>query len=216
MNQTQSRQPYPNVKVRLRLTKIGPDLPDREYYMTVWLKDRCFHICDEAGRGLTELLGDLSAPRGLGVLPHSLEEMMDIHSEALEAPGAYGTTELYGDLATSSGWVFEYQQTGWPIIAAELAPLAEQILAPALYPSLMPGKSVTRLSRQGTEYRGFLEGEEAGFPYKSAVTCIIAAPYLLFSHVRDMRLARLSYTREVVVLEEGVVTDADITPPQPS
>lgn len=213
MNPDQTLPLYPNVKARLRLIQQGPSLPEREYYMDLWLKERRFRVRDEAGRDLSVLLGDLAAPRGLGLLPDSLEEIMDIWSETQAPHLPHEITELYGDLATNKGLVFRWQQAGWPIAATALAPLAEQILAHPPEQPLTLHRQVARLGKMAMEYQFFLAGTQAGHPYKSMVTHIVAPPYLLFSHVHDVVLTHLAYTREVVTLEEGVVTEAELTPP---
>jgi hypothetical protein len=70
----------------------------------------------------------------------------------------------------------------------------------------------TARGRSSTEYRGFLEGEDQGVPYKSDVTLIVSPPYLLLSHVRDAQNADHAITREIIALEEGAATDPHLTP----
>jgi hypothetical protein len=203
---------YPNVRARLLLSRRGPSLPPRDSYMEIWLRGTRFRIRDEAGQEVGEILADVTAVRGLGAIPRTLEAMMDIWSQAPEpdAPAPVAT-ELYGDLATDDGWVRRRQEPR-PIRAARLAPIAEQILAGALDARLEARGQVTRLGRQCTEYHGVLEGEEEGRPYASVVTRVVSPPYLLYSHVHNANNAGHSYTREIVALEEGVVADPDLTP----
>jgi hypothetical protein len=208
------RRDYPNVNARLRLARTGPALPPREGFMDIWLKGSRFRVRDEAGRSVAAILDDLAAPRGLGAAPRSLEAIMDVWSQSSAAgPAAPGATELYGDLATGEGWVRRRGQAAWPIAAETLAPAAEQILAGETDARLARRGSVTRLGRPGVEYQGVLEGEEQGVPYRSAVTRVVAPPYLLFIDVRDAANPDHAYTREVVALEEGAVADAHLTPP---
>jgi hypothetical protein len=204
---------YPNVKARLRLSRRGPSLPPRDSYLDIWLRGTRFRVRDEAGRDYSEIFADVTASRGLGAIPRSLEAMMDIWSQEPDpdAPTPIAT-ELDGDLATDEGWVRRRGQAAWPIRAAKLTPIAEQMLAGALDPRLAPRGVITRLGRPCVEYHGVLEGEEEGRPYASVVTRVVSPPYLVYSHVQDARHASHSYTREIVALEEGVVGDHDLTP----
>jgi hypothetical protein len=182
--------------------------------MDIWMKGTRFRVCDESGRHVAEILGDLSAIRGLGLPARSIEEMMDVWSQSQNiGVTTRGVTELYGDLSTGEGWVLRGEKAPWPILANELAPAAEQILAGGLEKQLQPRGQVTRLGRPCTEYHGFLEGEDEGIPYKSEVTRVVSPPYLLLSIVRNAQNANHSYTREVVSIEEGAAVDQDLTPP---
>ncbi|MBD2526251.1 hypothetical protein [Nostoc sp. FACHB-133] len=203
---------YPNVRARLRLIKQAPLLPTRESYMDIWLNQTRFRIRDEAGRDVTTILTDVLASRGLGAPARTIEDMMDAFSETYDAP-ASRPTQIFGDLATMAGWVYGEGQPPWSIVAEQLAPAAEQILAGELETPMTFHQQTTRLNRLCAEYRGILVGVEEGIPYKSIVTRVVSQPYLLFSHVHDEELAEHSYTREVVALEEGEVTDLDLTPP---
>jgi hypothetical protein len=214
MSQPSPSRAYPNVRARLRLARNHPALPPREDYMGIWMNGTRFRVRDESGRHVTEILGDLSAARGLGVPARSIEEIMDVWSQAQDrGAAARGVTDLYGDLATGEGWVLRGEQAAWPIPADELAPAAEQILAGGLDKQLQPRGQVARLGRPSTQYHGFLEGQDQGIPYRSEVTRVVSPPYLLLSEVRNAQNASHSCTREVVSLEEGATTDRDLTPP---
>jgi hypothetical protein len=214
MSQQGPPREYPNVEARLRLSKVASVLPPRESYMSIWMKGTRFRVRDESGRDVAAILGDVSSSRGVGVPARSIEEMMDVWSQSRDTgSAARSVTELYGDLATGEGWVLRGGQAAWPIRADELAPAAEQILAGGLDEQLQPRAQVTRLGRPATEYHGFLEGKDQGIPYRSEVTRVISAPYLLLSEVRNAENAGHSYTREVLSLEEGAAADSDLTPP---
>jgi len=214
MNQQSFAREYPNAKVRLRLSRKGPALPVRESYMDIWTKGTRFRVRDESGRDVASILGDISAARGLGAAPHSMEEIMDIWAQSHMGEATPGATELYGDLATGKGLVYRRGQAAWPIAADTLAPSAEQILVGGLDKQLELRRRVIHLGRPSTEYHGFLEGKDQGMPYKSEVTRVVLPPYLLFSSVCDAQNADYWYTREVVSLDEGAVTDLDLTPPE--
>jgi hypothetical protein len=199
---------YPNAKVRLRVARLGPALPAREGYMDIWLKGTRFRVRDETGRDMDTILEDLSASNGLGMAPRSLEEIMDIWS-----PLDDRATELYGDVASGEGSVRQEGQPAWPMAAEKLAPVAEQILTGGFTAQLEPRGQFIRLGRVCTEYQGVLEGSDQD-TYKSIVLRIESPPYLLLSSVHDANDADHYYTREVVSLEEGVTTDADLEPPE--
>jgi hypothetical protein len=179
--------------------------------MDIWAKGTRFRIRDESGRDISAILGDISAVRGLGVAPNSMEKIMDIWSQSYNK-GA-GVTELYGDLATGKGLVYRRGQNPWPIEAAKIVPAVEQIIAGELEKQLEPRGQTKRLGRAATEYHGYLEGEDQGIPYKSEVTRVVSPPYLLFSKVSNAQNADDSYIREIVSLDEGIVADSDLTPP---
>jgi hypothetical protein len=213
MNRENPPREYPNVKARLRLSRMGPGLPRRESYMDIWMKGTRFRVRDESGRHVAEILGDLSAIRGLGAPAHSIEEIMDIWSQSSDTGAASRhVTELYGDLGTGEGWVLRGEHPAWTIPANELSAAAEQILVRGLDKQLRPRRQVTRLGRSSTEYHGFLEGEDEGIPYKSEVTQVVSPPYLLLSKVSNAQNADHYYTREVISLLEGVTSDSDLTP----
>ena len=203
---------YPNVRARLQLTLLHPTLPVRRSDMAIWLKGTRFRVRDEAGRHVAAILDDVAAPRGLGAPVRSLEEAMDIWSQSPD--GRSSATELYGDRASAEAWVRRGDQPPWPMPADELAAVAEQILAGGLDARLQAQGPVTRLGRQAMEYRGVLRGEDQAGAYDSEVTRIVSPPYLLLSEVRNARNAGHARTLEVIALEEGACSDADLMPRQ--
>jgi hypothetical protein len=164
-----------------------------------------FHVRDESGAHPSDILGDVRAPRGLGRTPGSLEEIMDI-SSAWGRTGAVAEhpTELSGDLASSEGWVRDHFLKEWPVPAEELAPAAEQILAGDVSGLGVVGEKEC-LGRSCTEYRGVIKSQNV------EVVQRVSGPFLMFSRVRDTNNADYYYIREIVMLEEGAVTDADLT-----
>lgn len=212
MSQNHPRK-YPNVKARLRLSRKSPALPARENYVDIWMKGTRFRVRDESGRDVGAILGDLSASNGLGASPGSIEEIMDVWSQSQKANDVTPiATELYGDLATNEGWVRRRGETPWPIKAEELAPAAEQILDRELNARLESRGEVSCLGRLCTEYEGFLEGEDQDTPYRSSVTRIVSPPYVLSTMARDTKNASHYYSREIVALNDGVVTDEELAP----
>lgn len=211
-----SQSGYPNVHARLHLTQHTPDHPPRECDVEIWLKDTRFRVRDRSGRRLDEILGDATAPRQLGLLPRTMEDLMDRDADArARASQPPAPTELYGDLATDDGWVYPPRRPPAEIRAAKLAPAAEQILARNKMTGLQIGAAAVRLGRTATEYHGFVRVTDDGEQYENEVTRVIAPPYLLLETTRSASNAALSYVREIVALDEGTVTDADVTPPAP-
>ena len=201
---------YPDVRARVRLTRKTPTLPLRQSYLEIWMKGSRFRVRDEAGRHVSHILGDVTEPRGLGVPPRTLEEAMDIWSESQRA--SKRVTEIYGDTATDQGWVCPAGQAPWQVEAAELAPAAEQILTNGLEKRLQSQVQVSQLGRAATEYHGFIKGRDEKVAYANEVTLVVSPPYVLLSDVRDAQNPEHCYTREIVSLETGAVSDADLTP----
>ena len=208
-----SRDEFPNARLRLRLRWQAPALPEHTVEQTIWLRGSKFRVRDEAGRPLYEILGDVTAPRGLGLPARSMEEIMDRRAAARRPP--VGVTEVFGDLASGEGWVVATGSPRWAKPASELAPIARQVLAGDRAAGLDRRSAVTRLARAATEYHGVVEVQEDGAPQHVAVVRVIDPPFLLLDDVRDAGSADHYYIREVVVLDQGVVTDADLAPPSP-
>jgi hypothetical protein len=208
-----SQPGYPNVHVRLRVAQRQPSIPPRDSQLEIWLSGTRFHVRDLTGQPIQDLLGDVTAPRQLGVPARTIEDMMDRHSAAQHPDVNPPPTELFGDLSSDDGWVYPSDGDRRQVRASRLAPVAEQILARDKANGLAPGATSTRLGRPCTEYRGVVTVTEDGEPYKNEVTRVIAPPYLLFEDIRDAANAGMSYVREIVALDEGTVTDADLTPP---
>lgn len=200
--------PFPNVRARLRVLQRQPGIPDRELELEIWLAGMRFRLCDHGGRSAYEIVGDVTSPRGLGLPVSELEEMMDRASATYEGP----PTELYGDLATGAGWVYPPRGARWPKPAGELVPAAAQILAGDKATGLLVAGVETRLGRQATAYRGLVAVSHDGVQRHNDVRRVIAAPYLLYEAAHDSEFDVVSYQRELLALEEGGVTDADLTP----
>jgi hypothetical protein len=209
-----TRDQLPNARIRLRLHFQAAALPERDIEQTIWLHGSRFRVRDEVGRDVYQQLGDITYPRGLGLPATTMEEIMDREAEARRKP--YGVTEVYGDLANDAGVVIPAVGKRYEGPASKLAPLARQVLAAADDPrlaALARAGDVTRLGRAAVEYKGEVEVDENGAKRRNTVVRVVAPPYLLLDDVRNAELADHYYVREVVALDEGVVTDADVTPP---
>jgi hypothetical protein len=210
---TMTRSGYPNVHVRLRLAQRSPSTPPRDDELEIWLSGTRFRVRDPGGRRNAEIVADATAPRGLGAPARTLEDMMDRHTAA-ETPRPPGPpTELFGDVATGVGWVFPSHGAPWETSADKLAPVAEQILAGGRAAGLAEVGATTRLGRTATEYRGIVKGTDDGVVFENLVVRVIAPPYVLLDDARNAGTGSSSYVREIVALDEGSVTDADLAPP---
>jgi hypothetical protein len=209
---TVSASPFPNVHARLHLTVAQPGAATLEVDTDIWLFGERFHVRDSRGRAPSQILGELTYPRGTGTPLRTMEELMDRASEVQRAP--HGVTELYGDLATDRGLVLQPLRDPSAQSASSLAPAATQLLADGRLAGLTAGAETSHLGRKAVAYRGVLEGQEEGRPYRTERHRLVAAPYVLLDEARDAASPQsLFLVREVTLLEEGGVTEADVTPP---
>ncbi|HEX3765454.1 MAG TPA: hypothetical protein VHW23_42455 [Kofleriaceae bacterium] len=197
-----------HVHARLRVQQRQPGIPDRELVLEIWLAGSRFRVRDPAGRAVAEIVGDVTAPRGLGLPVRELEEMMDRASATLDGP----PTELTGDLATGEGWVQGPFGDRWRQPAAELAPAALQILAGDKAAGLTATGTEVRLGRRGLVYHGTVAVRADDLVRYNRIHRVIAPPYLVFETAHDTQVEALSYLRELIALEEGTVTEADLAP----
>jgi hypothetical protein len=211
---TMTRDGYPNVHVKLRLVQRAPATPPRDEELEIWLSGTRFRVRDPRGRRNAEILADATARRGLGAPARTVEDMMDRFVAASAGQSAGPPTELFGDLTTDDGWVFPSNGEPWETSARKLSPVAEQILAGDNAEGLARVGTTTRLGRACTEYRGIVSGTEDGLAFENVIVRLIAPPYVLLDDARNAGTGNSSYVREIVALEEGRVTDADLTPPR--
>jgi hypothetical protein len=192
---------YPNVHVRLHLSQHMPDSPPRKNEIEVWLKDTRFRVRELTGRRLDEILADATAPRQLGAPLRTI------------AGQTTPPTELYGDLVTGEGWVVRPDLPPAPVRATMLAPVAEQILAHGKAHGLQGTRPSTRLGRFSIAYRGRIHLSSDGEQVHNMVIRVISPPYILLDDAHNTSNSEQAYVREVTALEEGTVTDAEVTPP---
>lgn len=203
-----------NVHARLRLTKRGIGVPEQQDELEIWIKGTRFRIRDAHGRGVADLTADLDEPRGLGAPARTMEEMMDRQSMADRRAGASPTpSEMYGDRATDAGRAYPAHGAPRAIAARRLAPLVDQIFAGDRASGLTRTGEVTRLGRAAIEYRDTVPVVADGQPAANVVVRVIAPPFLLLDAAHDATVPAMSYVREIVALDEGTVSDADVTPP---
>jgi hypothetical protein len=202
---------YPNARARLRRTRTAPGTTPSRPTLTIWLRDSAFRVRDETGRPYSDVVGDVRSARGFGLTPRTMEEFMDASDWSRRTPGR-APTELYGDLALGEGAVSEAGEEPWQIDPALISPVAAQLLSDGREAELAPVSTTTYLGRPSAEYRSTLTGEEEGYPYRSEVRWLVSGPFVLLREVRDARIAELTAVTEVVELEEGTVTTADLRP----
>ena len=202
---------YPNVRARLRRTRTAPGTRPSETTLTIWLRDSAFRVRDETGRPYSDVVGDVRSARGFGNTPRTMEEFMDASEWSRRTPGR-PATELYGDLDLDEGAVSEAGQEAWQVGPAVISPVAAQLLSDGREAGLDPVSTTTYLGRPCAEYRFTVTGDEDGVPYRSQVCSLVSGPFVLRREVRDVRIEELTAVTEVVELEEGTVTDADLTP----
>lgn len=192
---------FVNVHARLRVEQRQPGIPDRARVLQIWLAGSRFRVRDPAGRAVHEIVGDVTAPRGLGLPVRELEDIGD-------GP----PSELGGDLATGEGWVQGPFGDRWSQPAAELAPAALQIFAGDKAAGLTAAGIEVRHGRRGLVYRGTVGVRADDRVRYNRIHRVIAPPYLLFETAHDTEVEALSYQRELIALEDGAVTDADLAP----
>jgi hypothetical protein len=205
-----SAHAYPNVRARLRRVRRAPFAPTSETSTVIWLSGARFHVRDESGRGYADIVGDVTSERGFGRTPRTMEGLMDawdaFHRSSDEM------TDLYGDLETGEAVVRETGGEPWTANVEAIRPVAEQLLADGRETILQPVGESTYLGRPCREYRFAIDGEENGVRYRSEVRWLVSGPFVLLREVRDTPPGEMHALTEVLELDEGVVTEAELRP----
>ncbi|MEV0649671.1 hypothetical protein AB0I28_30885 [Phytomonospora sp. NPDC050363] len=201
---------YPNVHARIRWTRRAPGAPPSITTTAIWLHGDRFHIRDEAGRAYSEIVGDVTEPRGFGLMPQTVEDFLETWTDPSAGPGE--TTDLYGDLTTGEGLVREPGRS-WETAAAMIAPVAAQLLSIGRDQGLEPVGERYHLGRDCLEFETFREGADNGRGFRTSVRWLSCGPFVLLHEVSDAENAGLCTRREVIELAEGVVDDCEVRPP---
>lgn len=204
------RYAYPNVRARLRRTKHAPAIPPCETSTVIWLSGEKFRVRDESGRPYADIVGDVTAERGFGITPRTMEGFMDAWGATRHSSGQ--ATELYGDVETGEAVVHEAGRGPWTTGVGAIGPVAEQLLTDGREATLEPVSESTYLDRLCQEYRFAIEGEEDGIGYRSDVRWLVSGPFVLLREVRDSCHRDLYALTEIVELEEGAVAEVDLHP----
>ena len=201
---------YPNVRLRLRRTSGAPGAPERTATMVFWLHGARFHLRDETGRAYSDFIADVAEPRGLGRASRTMEDLMDVWSATgrERAP-----TDVFADLSADRAVLIEEGGEPWTADAERTVGLADQVFTNGRESELPAAGKRRQLDRECTEYRLAIEGEEGGVPYRSDVIWLVSVPYLIRREVRDHPAGRMFAITELVELEEGAVTEEDLSPP---
>lgn len=195
-----------NVRAHLVITRTVPPMPALRVPMTIWWLGERYRVRDGYGRGYADIVGDVTEPRGFGLVPRSMEGFMDA-----EAAGPSGETNLWGDLASPEAMVREPGGREWEADAVEVARVAGQVFAPRF--TVAPVERLDRLGREGWVYERFVEGRDNGVRFRSRVRTIVADGYVLLREVTDAaRGGSMRWCAAVVSLEEGEVVEGDLTP----
>lgn len=194
--------PYPVVRARLRRTGQAPGLPPSRAELVIWLDADRFLVRDEGGRPYAEIIGDVTAARGFGSVPRTMEGLMDVWGAARH-PRPLGPTELYGDWASGRAVVREAGRAPWSTDVSVVAPVVDQLLSAGREADLPVGVESTFLDRPCREHRFVIEGDEDGIPFRSEARLLVSAPFVLLREVRDAGNPDLCATTEVIELVEG-------------
>ncbi|GLZ76180.1 hypothetical protein Afil01_09870 [Actinorhabdospora filicis] len=192
-----------NVRAKLTRGRKFPALRDLSAAQTVWWLGEQFRFRDESGRPVSEVLADVTAPRGFGSTPRSLEGIMDTFLDLK------GVTEVYGDRAKGTGIIIDSQGRRRAVDASVILPLAAQLFAEDLK-GLTPGARSKILGRDTVAYAKTLTGSDEAGSFRQEQKLTVAGTYVL---LRETAAGRASARTEVTALDEGVVTAADVTPP---
>ncbi|HEY1177383.1 MAG TPA: hypothetical protein VGF17_14600 [Phytomonospora sp.] len=202
----------PNVRVRLLRTRVAPGTPVLAAPLTIWWLGTRFRVRDESGRPCAHIVADMSAPRGFGRTPRTMEEFMDAAASP-RLPDDHRYTDLYGDLGAEWALVDEPWNPPWEVPVPEVAAVAAQVLAGDLGGLTSSGRE-TLLGRDCEEYRSTLEGVEEGREFRSEVRRLVSGPYVLLREVVDLAGGLMRMRAEAVALDEGEVDESDVDPPK--
>ncbi|GIG67998.1 hypothetical protein [Phytomonospora endophytica] len=191
-----------NVRARMLVTRNVSGTPGPESKLTLWWLGDRFHVRDEAGRAFHDVATDVVAPRGLGFIPRTIEDLMNVRLPLK------GRMDCFGALGVAEGTITEPWGEKWKARTDRISPVAGQLF-PAGLESVRPSGHERFLNRDCVEYTTHREGTDGGRQYRSKVRLLVAGPYVLLREVTDeggpMRLRA-----EVTALDEGVVTEADV------
>ena len=188
-----------NVRAAILITRELPGTGTLKAPATIWWLGSRFHVRDESGLPVGDLLALADSPRGFGREPRTKEEFMDTRIQLS------GVTDVYGDRTARSGTVVE-DGTRHEVGIEPLLPLAELVLSGDVT-GLEPTGRGRLLEREATEYTTHLSGEDGA---RSKVRRLVSGPYTLLREVTDEHGSSALLRVEVLSLDEGVVHDVDV------
>jgi hypothetical protein len=187
-----------NVRTGIVITRELPGTATFKAPATIWWLGSRFHVRDESGLPVGDLLALASSPRGFGREPRTKEEFMDTRTRLS------GVTDVYGDRTARHGTVID-DGTSLTLDTGSLLPLAELVLSGDVASLRQTGRGKV-LGRDAVEYTTQLSGGEG---LHSRLRRLVSGPYALLREVTDERRGALLRV-EVSSLDEGVVTDRDV------
>lgn len=191
-----------NVRARMLVTRNVSGTPGPESRLTLWWLGDRFHVRDDAGRAFHDVGADVLAPRGLGFIPRTIEDLMNVRLPLK------GRMDCYGALGVAEGTITEPWGEKWKARTELIAPIARQLF-PSGLDGVRPSGRESFLNRDCAEYTTHREGTDGGTRYRSRVRQLVAGPYVLLREVTD-EAGPMRLRAEVTALDEGVVTEADV------
>nr|MDT0657208.1 hypothetical protein [Micromonospora sp. DSM 115978] len=188
-----------NARAGILITRELPGTATLKVPATIWWLGGRFHVRDESGLPVDDLLALASSPRGFGREPRTKEEFMDTRTRLS------GVTEVYGDRAARHGTVIEDGRK-LEVETESLLPLGQLVLSGDVT-GLKPTGRGKLLGRDAIEYTTPLSGKDGA---RSTVRRRVSGPYTLLREVTDERRAGALLRVEVLSLDEGVVTEMDV------
>jgi hypothetical protein len=188
-----------NVRAAVLITRELPGTATIKAPVTIWWLDSRFHVRDESGLPVGDLLALADSPRGFGREPRTKEEFMDTRMELS------GVTDVYGDRSAQHGTVVE-DGTSLEMDVKLLLPLGELVLSGDVT-NLKPTGHDRLLGREATEYSTYLSGPDGT---RSKVRRLVSGPYTLLREVTDELGSAALLRVDVSRLDEGVVDNDDV------
>jgi hypothetical protein len=188
-----------NARAAILITRELPGTAAIKAPITIWWLGSRFHVHDESGIPVDDLLALASSPRGFGREPRTKEDFMDTRIR-LSA-----TTDVYGDRTAPRGTVIRRGEK----LDADLElllPLAELILSGDVA-RLKPTGHAQVLEREATEYTTYLPSDK---DTGSTVRQLVSGPYTLLREVTNEHRRGALLRVETLSLDEGAVSRTDV------
>jgi hypothetical protein len=199
-----------NLYMRQHWRQQSPGIKGWQGEVEYWILGGQFRMVDHAGRYLYELLP--SPSRGLGYMPRTLEEIMDLNSRIKTDTIARRPTEVvFGD-EKETAWLTEHGEEGRSIDVTQVAGLREQLMAKEWIQQLHPGKEVQYAGTIMMEYRGILTGELDGHPYRNTCLLRIVNGCIHYAKVQAEESSEIFLEIETLERKAGEVEARDLIP----
>lgn len=207
---THPQSHYPNAYLKLEWTKKIPSCPEQSGIIEIWLREKQFRVRDATGRFIYEILSDVNSASGLGYLPSTMEEIMDISDRARDT-AQKKVIEFWGNIDSNKAWVREAGVDVRSMEVNEIKSIPAQVLQSENELNLSFIKNVELFNNKCNEYRAEISDESKS--YKTQLTYILHPPFILFKQAQDVENEAIYQTHKVVVFQEGSVTPLVVQPP---